>query len=264
MTSDTVVGAASKPLTIEDLLVVVREILTESDARIAANFAKSDAIFKANLAESSARIEKEIAKTNAESDARIAEILAESSARIEAIFAKSGAESDAKIAANFAKSNEKFDQSYKKLMESQVALNKQLGGMANSNGDMAQDFFFNALFYRKTLFGQVFDKVETVKRKIKKTGIDVQYDIMLVNGKSVCIVEVKYKATTLDVNRIANKYEKHFREGFPEHADKKLYLAIASMSFDPCVENECKNHGFAIIKQVGDTIEIYDEHLKVF
>jgi len=30
------------------------------------------------------------------------------------------------------------------------------------------------------------------------------------------------------------------------------------------VESECKKLGIAIIKQVGDTIEIYDGHLKVF
>ena len=141
---------------------------------------------------------------------------------------------------------------------------KQLGGMGNSNGDFAQEFFFNALFYRKTLFGQEFDQVKTEKRKIKKTGVEVQYDIMLLNGKSACIVEVKYKADTDDVKKIATKMITLFRENFPEHADKTLFLALASMSFDQHVENECKKQGVAMIKQVGDTIEVYDEYLKRF
>ena len=163
-----------------------------------------------------------------------------------------------------------FDRQNKLSQAAADALNRQIkqvsqqmGGMANSNGDMAQEYFFNALYNRKTLFGQEFDEVKTEKRKIKKTGVEVQYDVILINGKSVCIVEVKYKAATDDVRRIPNIKEK-FRQNYPEHADKKLYLALASMSFDDYVENECKKLGIAIIKQVGDTIEIYDEHLKVF
>ena len=36
------------------------------------------------------------------------------------------------------------------------------------------------------------------------------------------------------------------------------------MSFHKRVENECRKQGIAIIKQLGDTIEVYDEHLKEF
>jgi len=36
------------------------------------------------------------------------------------------------------------------------------------------------------------------------------------------------------------------------------------MSFYDELEQECMNQGIAIIKQVGDTVVINDEHLKVF
>jgi hypothetical protein len=36
------------------------------------------------------------------------------------------------------------------------------------------------------------------------------------------------------------------------------------MAFYPELEEECKKEGIAIIKQVGDTVTINYEHLKVF
>ena len=170
---------------------------------------------------------------------------------VDAILEKSSA----KIERDLRQMQEVWDKQNKEVRQ-------QIGGMGNNNGAMAQEFFFNALYYAKTLFGQEFDEVVAdSKRKIKKTGVEVQYDITLGNGKSFCIVEVKYKADTNDVKRVVNM-RKPFRDNFPEHADKKLFLALASMSFDAYVENECKKNGIAIIKQIGDTIEIYDEHIK--
>ena len=172
---------------------------------------------------------------------------------------KSQAETDRQM----KQSQAAFDVGMQELQASIKQVSRQMGGMANSNGDMAQDYFYNALYNRNTLFGQEFDEVKTEKRKIKKTGVEVQYDVLLVNGKSVCIVEVKYKADTDDVRSIPGIQEK-FRQNYPEHDDKKLFLALASMSYNEYVEAECKKLGIAMIKQVGDTIEIYDEHMKVF
>ena len=215
MTTD-VIESNNKPLTMVDLMAMVREILAESSARV-----------EANLAESSARFEREYQK--------LVDAQAETNKQI--------AETDKIVKQNA----------------------KQLGGMGNSNGDFAQEFFFNALYNTKTLFGQVFDEViSDKKRKIKKTGVEIQYDVMLLNCVSACIVEVKYKADTDDVKKLFTKIEKLFRENFPEHAEKKLYLAMASMSFSTQVIKACKENGIAIIRPLGDTIEIYDDHLKVF
>jgi hypothetical protein len=36
------------------------------------------------------------------------------------------------------------------------------------------------------------------------------------------------------------------------------------MSFYPELEQECISEGIAVIKQIGDTVVINDEHLKIF
>jgi len=229
--ADNVTETNNKPVTMETLMAAVDAILEKSNARLDAIFAASDAKFKQE--------QKAL-------DAKYKQEQAEASAR--------------------------FDKEYQKLMDSQAnteklfaETRKQIGGMGNNNGALAQEFFFNAIFYgTKKLFGQEFDEAfSETKRKSKKTGIEVEYDIVLLNCQSACVVEVKYKADTEDVTKTLKK-EKTFRINFPEHADKKLYLALASMSFDHYVEDACKREGIAIIKQLGKTIEIFDEHLKVF
>ena len=143
-------------------------------------------------------------------------------------------------------------------------VSQQLGGMGNSNGAVAEEFFFNSLKYkRRNLFGQKFDRI--IREEIRKSneGYEDEYDIMMFNGESVCVVEVKYKADTDDIKHVLRK--KHtFRVNYPEYNDKKLYLALASMTFHKRTEKACQDNGIAIIKQVGKTVAIYDEHLKAF
>jgi hypothetical protein len=85
----------------------------------------------------------------------------------------------------------------------------------------------------------------------------------LVNGKSVGIIEVKFKAHENDIPKVLKKAQT-FRVNFPEYENHQVYLGLATLSFYDELENACKDAGIAIIKQVGDTVVIADEHLKVF
>jgi len=167
--------------------------------------------------------------------------------------------------AEWEKRNAEWEKRNAKIDKQIAENNKLIGGMGNNNGDFAQEFFFNALYHgNRKLFGQEFqDVMPEVRRYSKKGGLKSEYDVMLLNGQSVCIVEVKYKADTDDVANTLKK-EASFRANFPEFANKSLYLALASLSFHKKVEKECRKQGVAIIKQLGKTIEVFDENLKVF
>ena len=134
----------------------------------------------------------EAERRNAEADCSNAEAKRRH-AEFEQQMKQSKAEAD-KRAAEADKRAAEAQKTMEDLKASIKQVNQQMGGIANSNGDVAQEYFLNALYNRKTLFGQEFDEVKTEKRKIKKTGVDVQYDVILINGKTICIVEVKYKA----------------------------------------------------------------------
>jgi hypothetical protein len=112
--------------------------------------------------------------------------------------------------------------------------------------------------------GEKFDKL--IKTKIVKdenNRTKGEFDIVLINGKSVAIVEVKFRARDKHVEQVLEKV-KPFRDRFPEYKNHQLFLGLASMVFDEDIENRCKEKGIAIIKQVGDTVVIHDENLKTF
>jgi predicted nicotinamide N-methyase len=86
-----------------------------------------------------------------------------------------------------------------------------------------------------------------------------------VNEQTVCIINVKDRASSItNIAKYMQRKAETFRVNFPDYSDKKLYLALAGYLFYSHTEKECINNGIAIIKQVGDTVVINDEHLKTF
>jgi len=192
------------------------------------------------------------------------------------------AQAQKKSRANFEKSRANFDremQEIRRIMQELAQSQKEtdrkmqetdrkikevsqtVGGMGNSQGEFAEEYFFNAFENGKqNFFGEKFDEI---RKNIKGIEQDDEYDILLINGKYIGIVEVKYKARETDIPKVLRKAET-FRENFPKYQHHKIYLALASMSFYPEVEEACISAGIAIIKQVGETVVICDEHLKVF
>jgi hypothetical protein len=173
----------------------------------------------------------------------------------------SQAETDRQMRANDAKWNAKW----KKLHEEILRLNNTLGGIGTSNGDFAEEFFYNSIKSSNLeFFGEKFDRVERRKLAGPRSKLDAEYDNILYNGKAICIVEVKYKAKKdLDFNRIFKRLE-IFREQYPEYACFKYYLALAAFSFYKDIEEKCANAGIALFKPKGDTIVVSDKNLKVF
>jgi hypothetical protein len=142
-------------------------------------------------------------------------------------------------------------------------LHKTMGGWANNHGFFAEEYFLNSFENNKrNFFGEKFDKIRDHVKGIKDDFED-EYDILLINGKSIGIVEVKFKAHVNDVPKVLRKAET-FKVNFPEYKDHKIYLGLATMAFYPELEQECINEGIAVIKQLGDSVVINDKHLKVF
>jgi hypothetical protein len=143
-------------------------------------------------------------------------------------------------------------------------VNETLGSWANNHGSFAEEYFYNSFENgRQNFFGEKFDRImKNVVAGIDENIAD-EYDILLINGKSIGIVEVKYKAHENDVPKVLKKAVT-FRANFPKYAGHQVYLGLATMAFYPKLEQTCINEGIAIIKQVGDSVVINDEHLKVF
>jgi len=236
----------------------LKESRTEFDRKLA----ESAAEFDRSLAESRAEFDRRSAEFDRKSeesrvnfDRRSAEFdrsLAESAEKFDRKLAESAAEFDRKS----AESRADFDRRMKKLEE-------LTGSYANNNGAFAEDYFFNSFEKgQQNFFGEKFDDIDKKVKGIKK-GFKDEYDILLINGQSIGIVEIKYKAHENDVPKVLNKAHT-FKVNFPEYENHKVFLGLASMAFYPKLEEECKANGIAIVKQIGENVVIYDEHLKAF
>jgi hypothetical protein len=176
------------------------------------------------------------------------------------------AESDRQRKENERILNEKFAETDKKFAKTERLVEKvsqTLGSWGNNHGCFAEEYFFNSFESgKKNFFGEKFKVIEKNVKGIEE-GFKDEYDILLINGKSVGIVEVKYKAHKNDVPKILKK-AKTFRVNFPNYAKHRVYLGLATMAFYPKLEEECIKQGIAVVKQVGDTVVINDTNLKVF
>ena len=154
------------------------------------------------------------------------------------------------------KRNAEFD---KKMKEIQ----KAWGDHTNNIGYIAEEYFYNSFKKgKKKFFGEKFDDIQ---KRVKGVfhNCDDEYDILLVNGSSIGIIEVKHKAHKNDIPSIIKKADT-FRINFPMYKDHKIYLGFASYGFYEDVEEECIKNGIAIIKQVGDTMVMNEENIKIY
>ena len=133
------------------------------------------------------------------------------------------------------------------------ALKKQMGNITNNQGDMVEEFVHNSIKYHNNkLWGVQFDDIEfDLKNKVGKTK--AQYDVVLYNGNTIAIVEVKSKAHQNDLNGFAKKVE-DFRVLFPMYKDYKIHIGIAAVHINDDVITACKAKGYGVVSLSGNPI----------
>ena len=200
---------------------------------------------------------QEIAERQKKADMQMIESRAE--------FDKRMKESDEKFDKRMRESDEKFEKSRAEADMQMKNLREMVGGMGNSNGMFAEEFFVNSIKNGdKKLFGEQFDECErSSRRNDKGTRTKSEQDVLLINGDAVALIEVKYKARREDVQKLIDRLPV-FKALYPKYQSHRIYLGLATMAFDKGVEAESEKEGIALLKQVGDTLVVNDKNLKVF
>lgn len=148
------------------------------------------------------------------------------------------------------------------------ALQEEIGGIGNSNGAFAEDFFYNSLEKSMSFAGVHFDCIsDEFGGQIKNsdgTIVKDQFDIVMTNDKAVAIIEIKYKAESDYPKKMVEKKIRNFRLLFPYYAKYKIYLGLGSLSFNQRVIQEAKKYGIGLLKQRGETIEFKTEWVKAY
>ena len=128
------------------------------------------------------------------------------------------------------------------------------GGVANNQGAVAEAFYFNSLKHNLVLRGIHFDSIYK-NLASKRHGIEDEYDILLLNGRDVLIIEVKYKAHPDDLKVLIDKKAVNFKPLFPLYKDHNLHLGLASFYLDDETIQSALNQGITVLQRKGDLIE---------
>jgi hypothetical protein len=163
-----------------------------------------------------------------------------------------------KTDAQMAKSDAKLE----KLMATVASVGKQLGGMGRSQGAVAEEFFYNSLRANPVLEGVTYQRVMPhVQISVKKK--QAEFDIVMLNGKSVAVIEVKYKVHENDIAQV-EKSLKAYRAFYPEHKNFDLYGGIAGFNITPEVAQAAKAKGLFVLKRKGDVFTTDATSMRAF
>ena len=86
-----------------------------------------------------------------------------------------------------------------------------------------------------------------------------EFDIIVVNGKEVVLVEVKTTLNRKDVQVFIDQYLKHFKNYFPDHKHRTLYGAVAYLKSGDKAVAFAEEEGLFVIKATGDSAHIINK-----
>jgi hypothetical protein len=145
-----------------------------------------------------------------------------------------------------------YETRIKKIEDLLDKIAKEHGSLANNLGDVAEETFYTGLERSKRLGMQKFTKIARNVRDFKGN----EYDIVLMNGSAVAVLEVKHKIHPSDVDEFVGKIIPAFRTSYPQYKDFKLYGGLAGMAFPTSAREAAEKHGLFVLTQNGQNIKL--------
>ena len=139
---------------------------------------------------------------------------------------------------------------------------KMIGGISRSNGEFCEEYFINSFKENPTFMGETFERVMT-NLYPDPVVINDEYDLVLRNGKTIVLIEMKYKAGIDNVGKMFSKLHS-YRANYPMFKDYKIYLCLASFRFPATVRERAAKEGIVLIQQRGEKIEIVSENVRTW
>jgi hypothetical protein len=155
---------------------------------------------------------------------------------------------------------ESMEQTDRRLEETNQAVKEAsriVGDLGNKFGKLSEYLVVPNMLDKFNALGYVFTKASRNIKFLdsnKKTLTEV--DVLLENGDSAIVVEVKSDLTIDYVNQHIERMEK-LRRYWDDHNDKReLIGAVAGAIMEDRVKKHALNTGFYAIVQSGDTVKI--------
>jgi len=174
----------------------------------------------------------------------------------------------AELRAQQEKSQKEWEERQKKWEEERDAMRDNIKGIGDSNGKFSEAYYYNTLRHSMRFGGKLFDGIYEAFRKTRRMPdnrkIEGEYDVVMFNGDTVALIEIKYKVQAKHIEHLSNDQVSAFKQIFPEYANHKFYLGIAGMSFEHDTQKLALEKGIGILRPKGESVEILDENLKVY
>jgi hypothetical protein len=225
--------------------------------------AKENAEIKRMLAEENAETKRMLAEENAETKRFLRELFAEREQAVkeqERILAEKAAEREQTVKEQERISDERAVKLDRKISD----LFELIGGIGNNNGELAEEHFYSAFRKNKNFLNETYEKVLR-NQWIKNEQWHTEFDLLLLNGKSAAILEVKYRASheNINIEKLISRVEP-FKALFPEYKDRNIYLGVAAMSFNRYLAKHLHEAGIVTIHQEGRKMVVWDNDVRVF
>ena len=133
-------------------------------------------------------------------------------------------------------------------------LSQYVGNIGKNQGSVAEEFFINSI--SPTLRVGEIQYDELYKNLYKKTKkAEGEFDILLVNGTELALIETKYKAHENDVDDLINKKYNNFKKLYPEYKDYNHHLGLASFFISDETKEKALNNNVMILQRKGEVLE---------
>jgi hypothetical protein len=157
-----------------------------------------------------------------------------------------------------------FDERMKAFDKKMDRMSSEICGIGRSNGAMAEESIFYVLERDMTFCGIKFDEIKRNVVIANELNTLTDLDVVMVNGETIAIIEIKYKVDKDDVIELLSEKLVYFRQYFPKFNNHKVVLGVGGMSFENPALKMAKKNGIGIIKIIGDKIEFNTNNIKIY
>jgi hypothetical protein len=163
----------------------------------------------------------------------------------------------------FKKTDEQMKRTDEQLKKTDEKLNriaKMVGAIGNNQGNVAEEYFINSLKDDIRIGSKKFD-ILIPNFVIQSKNIVDEYDILLVNGEELAIIEVKYKVHKNDILTLEKKIQNIKK--LPQYKNYRVYAGVAGFNITKGVIELAKESGYFILQRKGNVIHTITDNLKV-
>jgi Holliday junction resolvase-like predicted endonuclease len=162
--------------------------------------------------------------------------------------------SQEKISFELKESTLRLESSQESLSAEVKKQAKYIGNIGRNQGDVAEEFFINSISPTLKVGEIQYDELhKNWHKKTKK--VEGEFDIVLINGKDLAIIETKYKAHENDLDDLINKKHTNFKKLYPQYDNYTHHLGLASFYINDDTKEKALKNNVMILQRKGELIE---------